>query len=371
MTEQTNIIHEGGDSYRPIVIIEINNLALWPNANIAYFKSSGRTNKTPQYSNTWLPFGGLVEENNTIIRNNTFDKGHLIKMSDLLSISTYFRWKSTLLMNYFRTKDNFHPFIDVFYESPRGTMKNVTTTEITHFREAEEIRTLFDSYFLFDWQLRISAQIGGGYWERNRDFHEYVLAHIELPVSVIIPVLPDYLHFSTEQELAQHVKGDEPTEGQTYSNNKNYIIAFLRQHESQVIYDNTVHNFFTRFTNDNPKSDEDIINQHNYDPAILMRGYYVMNELIRVDKMMTDRFKGTPRKSTREDNNAPPPPAPAPAPAPAPKEKRKFSEVNEDKDVGGTMKRQGKRKGTKKRRKGTKKRRKCTKKRRNSNKRMK
>ena len=148
MTEQTNIIHEGGDSYRPIVIIGINDLNFWPNANIGYFKSSGRTNQTPIYANTWFPFGGMVEENNTIIQNETYEKGYIIKMSTLLSSTTYFRWKSTLLMNYFRTKENFHPFLDVYYETPREPMKNATTTEIQHFQEADNIRELFDKYFL-------------------------------------------------------------------------------------------------------------------------------------------------------------------------------------------------------------------------------
>ena len=175
---QNAIYHEGGDSYRPIIIIPINTPALWPNNNIAYYRSSGRSNTTPQYANTWFPFGGMVEQNNTIIRNETFNRGHLIKMSDLLSTSTYFRWKSTLLMNYFRTKENFHPFRDVYYEPPLGSMGNVTTTEITHFREAQEIRMLFDNYFLFDWQLKISAQIGGGYWARNITFRTYVLNNI-------------------------------------------------------------------------------------------------------------------------------------------------------------------------------------------------
>lgn len=376
MTEQTNIIHEGGDSYRPIVIIGINNLDLWPNANIGYFKSSGRTNQTPIYANTWIPFGGMVEENNTIIQSETYEKGYIIKMSTLLSSTTYFRWKSTLLMNYFRTKENFHPFLDVYYETPREPMKNATTTEIQHFQEADNIRELFDKYFLFDWQLRISAQIGGGYWERNRDFHEYVLAHIELPVSVNVPVVPDYLYVSTEQELAQHVKGDEPTEGQSYSNNKNYIIAFLQEHNSQIYYNNPdTAAFFIQFRNNKPQTPEDRYNQFIYDKTIVL-GVARITQILNLEKTMSQNkiFKNSfkPRKSNREDNDASPPTYQLPEDIlnPPTKEKRKFSEVNENKDVGGTMKRQGKgkRKTIKRKGKGTKKRRKGTKKR---NKRMK
>jgi hypothetical protein len=49
-----------------LIIIPINNPNLWTNNNIAYFRSSGRSNSTPQYSNTWFPLGGIVEQNNTI-----------------------------------------------------------------------------------------------------------------------------------------------------------------------------------------------------------------------------------------------------------------------------------------------------------------
>ena len=372
---QHAIYHEGGDSYRPIIIIQINNPALWPNDNIAYYRSSGRSNTTPQYTNTWFPFGGIIEQNKTIIRNDTLNKGHLIKMSDLISTSTYFRWKSTLLMNYFSTKQDFHPFRDVYYEPIQGTMRNVTTTETTHFREAEEIRMLLDHYFLFDWQLRISAQIGGGYWAINTTFCRYVLDNINLPPNVVIPVVPANLNV-TEPELANLVQDV----------NTDDIIKFLKDNRSQI---ETV-NFFTQFTNLRPETVEDIINQHNYTPLI-QRGTAVINNLIRASEALSSgKYKVAPRRSTREDNNVPPPRGPPvelppprppvelpppPVELPPPKEKRKFSEVNEDKDVGGTMKRQGKRKGkgqeksTKKRRKGTKKRRKNTKKRRNSNKR--
>ena len=169
-----------------------------------------------------------------------------------------------------------------------------------------------------------------------------------MPPNVVIPVVPANLNL-TEPELANLVQDV----------NTDDIINFLKDNKSQIYYNipETVI-FFTQFTNLRPETGEDIINQHNYTPLI-QRGTAVINNLIRVAQDMTQKYKVAPRKSTREDNNAPPPQGP---PVEL-KEKRKFSEVNEDKDVGGTMKRQGKR------RKGTKKRRKNTKKRRSSNKR--
>jgi len=218
--EGQNIYHEGGDSYRPIIIIPINDANLWPNKNIAYFRSSGRTNQTPEYSNTWLPLGGFVEQNNTTILDNTFKKGHIIKMSDLLKTRES-NWKGNLCMEYFRTfqKDSFQKILTTL------NVDNVDTLELL-FNEAFLIKKFLDNYFFFDWQLRISSQIGGGFWDRNPKFCTFVLGLTRIPV-INVPPMPDYFS-EVEGNLATYVQGD--VEG----NNTDYIINFIKQNESQL-----------------------------------------------------------------------------------------------------------------------------------------
>ena len=220
MEGQNSIYHEGGDSYRPIIIIPINDPNLWPNKNIAYFRSSGRTNQTPEYSNTWFPLGGFVEQNNTTILDNTFKKGHIIKMSDLLKKRDS-NWKGNLCIEYFRTfqNDSFQKILTTL------TVDNVDTLELL-FNEAFLIKKFLDNYFFFDWQLRISAQIGGGFWDRNPKFCTFVLGLTRIPV-INIPRMPDYFA-RVEGDLATYVQGD--IEG----NNTDYIINFIKQNESQL-----------------------------------------------------------------------------------------------------------------------------------------
>jgi len=227
MEVKNTIIHEGGDSYRPVIIIPINNTDLWPNKNIAYFRSSGRTNKTPQYSNTWFPFGGIIEQNNTKILSEPVNKGHIIKMSDLLKKRDS-NWKSNLCMEYFRRLEN-KTFQNQTFEKIVNTLTpqstNIDAVELL-FIEAYLIKKFLDDYFFFDWQLRISAQIGGGFWDRNPIFCTFVLGLNSIPV-INIPLIPDYFA-KVEGELAEYVQGD--VEG----NNTDYVINFVKQNESQL-----------------------------------------------------------------------------------------------------------------------------------------
>jgi hypothetical protein len=50
------IYNEGGDSYRPFVIVRLPK-DLWITLNISYYRSSGRSNRTMIYSDTWFPTG--------------------------------------------------------------------------------------------------------------------------------------------------------------------------------------------------------------------------------------------------------------------------------------------------------------------------
>jgi hypothetical protein len=226
MEGQNTIYHEGGDSYRPIIIIPINDTNLWPNKNIAYFRSSGRTNKTPQYSNTWFPLAGFVEQNNTTILRNTFNTGHIIKMSDLLAKKDS-SWKSNLCMEYFRPLEN--QSFDKILSTLNPNSSNIDAVELL-FNEAFLIKQFLDSYFFSDWQLRISAQIGGGFWDRNSKFCTFVLGLNRIPV-INVPRMPDYFS-EAEGGLAEYVQGD--VQGDNGLNNTDYLIDFLKQNQAQL-----------------------------------------------------------------------------------------------------------------------------------------
>jgi hypothetical protein len=260
MEGQNTIIHEGGDSYRPVIIIPINNADLWPNNNIAYFRSSGRTNKTPQYSNTWFPFGGIVEENNTKILSEPVNKGHIIKMSDLLKKRDS-NWKTNLCMKYFRPLEN-QTFQNQTFEKIVNTLTpnstNIDAVELL-FNEAYLIKKFLDDYFFFDWQLRISAQIGGGFWDRNPKFCTFVLGLNSIPV-INVPRMPDYFA-EVEGNLATYVQGD--VEG----NNTDYIINFIKQNQSQLALPDGLTSLQTLENNNIPEIDP--ATKKDYENAII------------------------------------------------------------------------------------------------------
>jgi hypothetical protein len=266
MEGQNTIIHEGGDSYRPLIIIPINNPNLWTNNNIAYFRSSGRSNSTPQYSNTWFPLGGIVEQNNTKILRETFNTGHIIKMSDLLEKKDS-NWKTNLCMEYFHPLEN-QSFENKSFDKILSTL-NPNSTNIDAiealFTEALLIKKFLDSYFFFDWQLRISAQIGGGFWDRNPNFCTFVLGLNRIPV-INVPRMPDYFK-EAEGDLARYVQGD--VEGDNGLNNNDYMINFLKQNQSQLALPDGLADLQTLEKNENIKIIPNQQTKIDYENAII------------------------------------------------------------------------------------------------------
>jgi hypothetical protein len=212
--------HEGGDSYRPFIIIPINNPALWSLPNICYYRSSGRSNEN-SYPNTWFPTGGLIEADGIRIHGITYDKGHIIKMSNLSNQDTYPDWIYLLMNEFIIQKYNAGGIHDIFTILHKSKVSEVSDKDIVMYNniihEVSIVYKFISLYFLYDWQLKISALLGGGYWNINTHFHHFVLnfCNYSLPKDVKISV--DFEESSSDPRI-----------------NTDEIIAFLISHKGQI-----------------------------------------------------------------------------------------------------------------------------------------
>ena len=93
------IYHEGGDSYRLLLIIQLNNIE-WIKNNSLFYLTSGRSNKGFDFmANTFLPTLGLVNSENLNQYNSARDEpvevGHIIKMSDVSKVLKKYKYPTT------------------------------------------------------------------------------------------------------------------------------------------------------------------------------------------------------------------------------------------------------------------------------------
>jgi hypothetical protein len=224
------IYHEGGDSFRPIISIELphgsnelphgsNELprGLWVTPNILYYRSSSRSNdrtNTLSTRNVWFPIAGMVDVSMENMKGReNFNYGHLIKMSDIykLDIRFSYEWIYELLYDYFLLESNTNN-TDFYYINPlqldRNNYNQLKMAQINlmnrnfknnihesfHLSERFiQIHTIFHDYFIYDWQLYISAILGGGFWDENIDLRNLRTIILDKYSSRYnnIPQLPD------------------------------------------------------------------------------------------------------------------------------------------------------------------------------------
>jgi hypothetical protein len=196
------ILHEGGDSYRLLVSIPVNNHALWPNPNICFFRTTGRSNKNSEiFTGSWFPIAGIKEGSAMPKYLEDKSDGFLIKMAFIMNKKDDFsgtdkqpKWISDLIDDYpiileesekslFDEKRSItiKEFIEKNKYEKSKTSKPSTLIDINYERIAKEIDNILDggftrflNYFLYEWQAMLSLRIGGGYWKLNPIFAEYI-----------------------------------------------------------------------------------------------------------------------------------------------------------------------------------------------------
>lgn len=251
------IYHEGGDVYRPFIIIE--NLGhIWITPNIAFYQTSGQSNDKfgGIYANTWLPTAGMLAEN-TEINGKPEEKGYITKMSTLYGEPKIHVALCNIIKRYIKEKygdseitrdivsDQHNLNRKIYIDDKGRTKMDVIENYHTILREYKEIHEFVGSYFAFDWQLYISAKLGTGYWDKNEQFRNYMLRE-ENAVDIAIPNV--------------NIVNNKPVD------NEDEVISFLQANQALASK-----NDIANFAKDIPES--------NCDKHIISK-YRVINELI-------------------------------------------------------------------------------------------
>jgi hypothetical protein len=184
------IIYQADGIERPILILTNpplqhtdSTISPWPNPNIAYYCSSGTSNQDNLsiktiFQGTWIPIGGLLEHEINYSGNGKRLKGHIIKMSDLYfgilgETCKFLKWHETFIEKMYPEINlilNEAPYYKTLDELSDDKLKNLQGIML----EFLTVLTFISAYFLNEWQLKLSAMIGGGYWDKNIKLKSYV-----------------------------------------------------------------------------------------------------------------------------------------------------------------------------------------------------
>jgi hypothetical protein len=218
-----------GTIFRPFIVVKPPTTTPWLTPNIAFYKSSGRSNDkfSGKYANTWLPTAGILDKDTTI-HGKPEEKGYIIKMSTLYG-SHLSAELCELLRDYITKKYKHHtPTVEIA-EKVFSELKTLKDPKINHFssrdilndylkitEEIHEIYVLLSGYFTTAWQVYISAHIGGGYWSINEPFQTYI---VNLKINnITIPTIP-----TTATPAADET-----------GNNDDEVISFLKNNGAQL-----------------------------------------------------------------------------------------------------------------------------------------
>lgn len=177
------IYHEGGDSYRPFIVINVPLTHNWLSPNISFFQSSGRSSdnllENVLRKDTWFPTIGLLVGNSPLYTHlrsndeeniNMYTNGYIIKLNALSKIFKvpYTTWK---WIGVFQTNLGWLNVPSVAKHSIFHTF--VSSKE--KYDQMLNIGFLLFKYCVFWWQVQISAQLNGGLWEKYPELRDMVL----------------------------------------------------------------------------------------------------------------------------------------------------------------------------------------------------
>ena len=152
-----SMIIQNGNPDRQVIILPYENDdgALWKKPNIAYFRSSGTSNKGCGWlCGTFFPTGGITTKirdgKKTVGINDTCDEteGHLLKMSDITNGAT--------ILGIVRSIDSFYTtlanvLLPFFKNKPAN--RNLPAPTILNLFDA------FNTYFLTEYQILLSYRL--------------------------------------------------------------------------------------------------------------------------------------------------------------------------------------------------------------------
>jgi hypothetical protein len=140
------LYNEGGNLVRPIIVLDVELSNTWSSTKIAFYKSSGMSNATPEYSNIWFPTFGIGKNKDGIMK--------LLKCSDCIPNlkKTYFPHSLTNLLG------NFLLFL--IEKHSTGNMSYKEFTKEIFLPYFHKISIFLVNYFLNDWQVYMSYCLG-------------------------------------------------------------------------------------------------------------------------------------------------------------------------------------------------------------------
>ena len=172
------IYHEGGDSYRLLLVIPLNNIEWIKNKSLFYL-TSGRSNKGFDFmANTFLPTLGLVNSENLNQYNSARDEpveiGHIIKMSDVSKVLKKYKYPTT--QNIIIPKEIFdllQSFVNYLFNNI--DINNDDETKDKYYNQLFiKIQKIMELYFSNIWQVIISIKLSiknnSGIWINDDEF---------------------------------------------------------------------------------------------------------------------------------------------------------------------------------------------------------
>jgi hypothetical protein len=262
------IYHEGGDSYRPFIVVNVP-VAVWVGNRLAFYKSSGRSNVGYElYANTWFPTGGIIKTE-FVHRKDKLERGLIIKISTLYNLKDKYSptWIYNLLREYFVKKYTVIPasiMEDIFFVTTDVSALKKKTVENAQYIELyneiyQEYLTLYKflyNYFFNEFQIKISAALGGGYWTINENFYNFITARAKL---LALQFAPENIDFVKNIVV--------PTESSNSPENSGEVIEFLERKEA-CYEPNTITPYYESImTPDNISMNSFLITTYNYNTA--------------------------------------------------------------------------------------------------------
>jgi hypothetical protein len=88
-----------------------------------------------------------------------------------------------------------------------------------------EVYNFIRNYFCYEWQLKISALLGDGYWNKNTSFYTYIIETINISSEIVIPKIPSELNIE-ESDLQNNTN---------VTTDVDIIISFLKNNNAEII----------------------------------------------------------------------------------------------------------------------------------------
>jgi hypothetical protein len=197
----TNIAYIQFD--RDIYIFSINEPAVWPIPNIAFFKTTGHNKKHAELKGTLLPMLGSIPRSGPfnhpqyelINDSQGLEPNFIIKCSSVKEFrhdtTQRPRWQCEIYTRYFQELHT--RAFEILTLNVGEYIRTLNEHEISlcerMISEIRRLDTLF-SYFLFDWQLKISIRSSGGFWHNELGQKFIGWYHQRNPIGVPIDLNP-------------------------------------------------------------------------------------------------------------------------------------------------------------------------------------